>query len=62
MAKSAIPVGIIFLIFGIFLLIITKLNIVGLIYGIISIIIGVGLIIFWNQEDIIEERKDIKTK
>jgi len=62
MAKGAIPIGILFVLFGSFLLLVTNFNPVGLIYGIIAIILGIALIAFHKEEDIIEQRKDLKPK
>jgi len=61
MVKEASWIGIILIIFGIFLLGITKFNIVAIIYGGIAIIFGIIILIF-NKEDKIEERKDLKKK
>jgi len=62
MGKGAIYIGILLILFGIFLFYITKFFLVGIIYGAISIIIGICLIIFYREEDKLEERKDIKKK
>jgi len=61
MGKETITMGIILILFGISLLIITKLNIVGVIYGTIILAIGLALIFFNKEEDKIEQRKDINT-
>ena len=60
MGKGAIALGIALIIFGLALFIF--IPIVGLIYGSISIIIGIALMIFWKEEDIVEQRKDLKPK
>ena len=62
MGKETITMGIILILFGIFLLIITKFNIIGVIYGAIIFAIGLALIFFNKEENKIEQRKDIKTK
>jgi hypothetical protein len=62
MGKGAIAIGIIFIIFGISLILITNLNLVGLIYGVIAIILGIALMAFWKEEGKIEERKDLNKK
>ena len=62
MGKGAIFIGIIFILFGIFLILITKFNLIGLIYAAASIILGTALILFWKEEGKIEERKDIRKK
>ena len=61
MTKEANWVGILLILFGIFLLVITKLHVAAIIYGSIAIIFGL-IIIFFNKEDKIEERKDTKKK
>jgi hypothetical protein len=61
MGKEAFWMGIVSIAFGIFLLVITRLNIVGVIYGIGFMILGLAIIGF-NKEDKIEERKDLKSK
>lgn len=60
MGKGAIIIGIGAILFGIFLLTIT--HIVSWIYGIIIISIGIGLIVYYNAENEIEKRKDLKPK
>ena len=62
MAKGAIWVGMVFIIFGIWLIIFSNFNIIALIYGIIAIILGIALVVLWKEEDKIEERKDINKK
>jgi predicted tellurium resistance membrane protein TerC len=62
MGKEIIILGIILVLFGTFLLIITKFHPVGLIYGTILIVIGLALILLNKEEDRIEQRKDINTK
>jgi len=65
MGKGAIFIGMAFIIFGIWL---TYIVLTGsapiwvLIYPLISIGIGIALIILYDQENKIEQRKDIKTK
>ncbi len=61
MAKGAIYLGIILILSSLFLFYLTKFFIIGLIYGIILIIVGICLIIFYKEEDKIEERKDLKS-
>jgi len=61
MEKETTWMGIGFIVFGIFLLVITRFNIVGVIYGVISLVFGLAIIAF-NQEGKIEERKDLKSK
>jgi heme O synthase-like polyprenyltransferase len=56
--KAQIIIGAIFAVIGVSLLLIN--HIVGTIYGIITLLIGVGLIVFRNEEDKIEKRKDKK--
>jgi len=58
MRKESIILGIIGIITAIILYIKTELIILPLILG----ILGLALIIFNKEEDIIEQRKDIKTK
>ena len=60
MGEGAIILGAIFIIFGIFLILVTSFNPVGLIYGIIAILLGLALMIFWKEEGKIEQRKDLK--
>ncbi len=62
MAKGAIILGVIIILGGIFLPIITKANTISLIYSPILIILGLALAIFWKEETKIEQRKDIKIK
>ncbi len=60
MGKEIKITGIIMVLIGITLLVLTKFNPVGLIYGLIITIIGIALI-FWNkEEDKIEKRRDKK--
>ena len=60
MGEGAIILGAIFIIFGIFLILVTSFNPVGLIYCIIAILLGLALMIFWKEEGKIEQRKDLK--
>ncbi len=62
MGKGAIAIGAILIVFGIFLILLSNFNVVGLIYGLLAIAIGIGLIVFWREESKIEERKDLKSK
>lgn len=65
MGKSAIAIGIILIIFGIWLFFTVWSSdepIWVLLYPLFSIGIGIALIILYRQEDIIEERKDLKSK
>ena len=58
MGKGAIILGIVFMIGGIVLF--SFLNIVAMIYGAVITIIGIALIVFYKEEDKIEQRKDLK--
>lgn len=64
MGKGAISAGIVFIIFGIWLL--TKTCLAKekwlLLYPLVIIAIGIALIIFNKEEDKIEQRKDFKEK
>lgn len=57
MANEAKWIGVILILFGIFLLGISRFHIVAIIYGGMAIIAGISIILF-NKEDKIEERKD----
>ena len=59
MTKETSWTGIILILLGIFLLAITRFNIVAIIYGGIAIIFGIVILVF-NKEDKIEERIDLK--
>jgi len=64
MGKGAIWIGMIFIVFGIglfFKIITTDTPFLVLIYPIAIIIIGIALTIFHKQEEIIEQRKDLKS-
>ena len=52
--------GIVLVLLGIFLLVITKFNPVGITYGAILIIIGIILTLWNKEEDKIEKRRDKK--
>ena len=65
MGKGAIWIGMIFIIFGIWLffkIIYSNTHFLVLIYPLLSIAIGIALIILYKEEEKIEERKDLKTK
>ena len=62
MEKEPILIGIVLILLGVFLLIITKFHSVGIIYGVIIIALGIALIILNKEEKKIEQRKDINTK
>ena len=63
MGKGAIVLGIVFIIFGIWLFFKIPLEQwVFFMYPLGSIILGIALIIFNKAEERIEERKDLKTK
>jgi hypothetical protein len=65
MGKGAIAIGIICILFGIWLIytmISSNTPIWVLIYPRLAIGIGIALIILYKEEDIIEERKDLKSK
>jgi len=65
MGKSAIFIGIALIllgIFGVFKILSSNTSIFILIYPLLSIGIGIALIIFYKEEDKIEERKDLKKK
>ena len=60
MGKEIMATGIVLILFGIFLLIITNFNMAGVIYGVISIVMGI-ILTFWNKEEgKIEKRRDKK--
>jgi hypothetical protein len=59
MSKIKTAAGILLIIIGIVLLFISPAAIVG---GIISIILGIGFIIFGKDENIIEEREDLNKR
>jgi len=61
MGKEILSTGIALTIIGILLLILTKLNAVGLTYGTLSLVFGLILIFFNKEEEKLERRKDIKT-
>jgi uncharacterized membrane protein len=58
MAKEIIITGIVLILLGIFLLVITKFHTAGMIYGIMSIILGLILTLWNKEEDKIEKRRD----
>lgn len=58
MIKESVLLGIAGIIVGICIIIKTN----AIIPALLPIIIGIGLIIFYKEEDKLEERKDIKTK
>ena len=62
MGKGAIAIGIVFILFGIFLFAVSKFNIVAVIYGTVSIILGIALIVLYKEEDKVEQRKDINKR
>ena len=63
MVKSAIYTGILFIIAGLILFIFINLRLWALsIYPIGLIIVGVLLILFWREEDKMEQRKDIRKR
>jgi len=65
MGKGAIFIGIALIllgIFGVFKILSSSTSIFILIYPLLSIGIGTALIIFYKEEDKIEERKDLKKK
>ena len=60
MGKEIMATGIVLILFGIFLLMITNFNIAGIIYGIILIVLGLALAFFNKEETKIEKRRDKK--
>ena len=66
MTKSAIAVGIVLVLFGIWLLFKISFGEEVLwwlyIYPIVIIILGMVMIVYWKAEDIIEGRKDLGGK
>ncbi len=65
MAKGAIWIGIGLIILGVwgfFKIFSSDIPVLVLIYPLFSIGIGIALIIFYKEEDKIEERKDLKAK
>jgi len=65
MGKGAIWIGMILIVFGIWLffkILNSNTPFLVLIYPIAIIIIGISLILFYKEEDKIEERKDLKNK
>ena len=65
MGKGAIGIGIICILFGIWLgytLLSSNTSIFVFIYPLASIGIGIALIILYKEEDKIEQRRDLKAK
>lgn len=65
MGKSAIGMGIAIIIFGVWLtfkVLSPEIPLWVLIYPLVTIGIGIGLIIFNKEEDKIEKRKDLKER
>ncbi len=65
MGKGAIWMGIAFILFGLWLayeIILDETSLWILLYPLLSIGIGIGLIVLYKEEDIIEKRKDLKEK
>jgi len=60
MGKEIMITGIVLLLLGILLLVFTKFNPVGIIYGVIAIITGIILTLWNKEEDKIEKRRDKK--
>jgi hypothetical protein len=60
MGKEILVTGIVLILLGISLLIITKFNPVGITYGIISVVMGIVLTLWHKEEDKIEKRRDKK--
>lgn len=65
MGKGAIWIGMILVIFGIwlfFVILYSNAPILVLIYPLLSIGIGIALIVLYKEEDKIEQRKDLNKK
>ncbi len=63
MGKGAIWIGMVFIVFGIWLgfkILSSNVSIFILIYPLLSVGIGIALIVFYKEEEKIEQRKDLK--
>jgi len=60
MGKGAIALGIVSILFGVYLLFSGVAMKTILVPALLCIGLGIALIICWKEEDIIEQRKDLK--